>query len=61
MLNKLLTIIVAICLVTLILYAVVGAAEGIGNALQKIPWVVYVVVWGGVILFVIDYERKNRK
>lgn len=60
MLNKLLTIIVVICFVILILYAVVGAAEGIGNALQKIPWVVYVVVWGCVILFAIDYNRKSK-
>ena len=50
-----------ICLVILVLYAVVGAAEGIGNAFEKIPsWIVYVVVWGCVILFAIDYNRKSK-
>lgn len=60
--NKILYFVVIVAIAILVLYGIVGAAEGISNTFEKLPkWLFYVAGWGAVLIFVLDYNKKVKK
>ena len=59
--NSLLKLIIWIVIIAFAAMIIVGV-QGAFEAISKLPtWVLYIIVYGGALVFFINYQYENRK